>query len=1084
MNTALRLLLLLSLGGTVMGLVLMGLRKLLGKRLPSAVYYYAWLLVLVRLVLPLPGLVPMGADAPGNIPAPAVTAALNEWSPADRAWMEEVEQTGVMGTGITVYEVSAPEREPVAENASPAAAAEEKVSVPQKAEKTPTLWDRYFGAVSEVLARPVFWLSLWALGAAFCIGGCLVGYLRFFRALKETFRPANESDMQVYDSIYGGKRPALVRSCCVKTPMLMGLMKPVLILPNRIYAPRMLESILRHELTHYHRGDLLYKWFAAAVFALHWFNPFMGLFRRELDRLCELSCDEFILREMTQEEKQDYGETLLSLAAIRSLPRSVVATTFATEKRTLKERLEQIMTYKHGGKKTIALALAVLLLFSGCGMVMGPEAANIGESDTAGVETLSAYPMAQPTPEPIPAEMASLEPEEVQEVVQVDAPAGGETVTVSTVDEFLAAIAPNNTIILEPGEYVLSDAETYSQNLQGGWYTWEKAYLYGYQLNISNVENLTIQGGGEATICTDPRGVEVLAFHGCSDIAITGTVVGHTEMPAVCMGGVLYFNSCENVNVTECGLYGCGTWGITAENSRNIRAVDTDIYDCSYGAVQLRSSQNFRLEGGSVYDCGEMAFCGLFRFENSYGAAILNTEIHDNQSYSLIASGYTDQVYLLGTEVKDNEFEYLFEGDGYSPIVNGCVFEGNSAKEYALGGVNAVTMEGAGLSLTDLESMTLTPCDYLIELNPPVVAEVEKTLLEDGTSEVWVSTVDELLAAIGPDTLVHLAAGDYNLAEATGYGTQGGQYYYWSGTFDGPQLIITGVENFHLMGEDKESVNILTEPRYAEVIAFNACRNITLAELTTGHTQAPNGCAGGVIKFQDTELATINSCGLFGCGILGVTAIGCEDIQVLNTEIYECSNGAASISSSRNVNFNNCSIHDCGAPIFSVSRDCENVTLNGESLVPGDTNNYYDSWTDADIVAEYLAFYGDFEITEVPAELTDKSTSVEVSEFEDSRYISVREEYWSRDDLSGVMLTNIVTEGSAFSTPREIYENSQRGYTGWESCTVKGYEGARNERCIVWLDEGNGLVFKLESGTDNMTADQLLAMAESVKRIN
>lgn len=1073
MNTALRLLLLLSLGGTAMGLVLMLLRKLLGNRLPSAVYYYAWLLVLVRLVLPLPGLVPMRAQAPAPDPAPVVTAPAQEWSAADRVWMAEREQTGAMETGMTIYEVSTSEEKPAEESATSAPAAEEEtVSAPRTAAKATALCKRCFAAIKGVISRPGFWMGLWALGTAFCAGGCLVGYLRFFRALKETFRPANESDTQIYDRICEGRRPALVRSCCVKTPMLMGLRKPVLILPNRIYAPRMLESILRHELTHYHRGDLLYKWFTAAVFALHWFNPFMGLFRRELDRLCELSCDEFILREMTQEEKQNYGETLLSLAAIRSLPRSVVATTFATEKRTLKERLEQIMTYKHGGKKTIALALAVLLLFSGCGMVMGPEAARVSEPE---IDTLSAElpPMA-------PGEEASGE----QEVILVDAPAGGETVTVSTVDEFLAAIAPNNTIILEPGEYILSDAETYSKDLQGGYYTWRNDYGDGYELQIHDLSNLTILGGGEATICTEPRGVEVLAFVGCYDIEITGTVVGHTEMPAVCQGGVLYFNSCEDVTVTECGLYGCGTWGITAENSRNIHAVDTDIYDCSYGAVQLRSSQNFRLEGGSVYDCGEMAFCGLFRFENSYGAAILNTEIHDNQSYSLIASGYTDQVYLLGTEVKDNEFEYLFEGDGYSPIVNGCVFEGNSAKEYALGGVNAVTLEGAELSLAELESMTLVTWDELIELNPPVAAEIEKILREDGTSEVWVSTVDELLAAIGPDTLVHLAAGDYNLADATGYGTQGGQYYYWTGVFDGPQLIITGVENFHLMGEGKESVNILTEPRYAEVIVFNACRNVTLAELTAGHTQAPNGCAGGVIKFQDTELATINSCGLFGCGILGVTAIGCEDIQVLNTEIYECSYGAASVSSSRNVSFVDCDIHNCGAPIFSVSRDCENVTLNGESLVPGGTNNYYDSWTDADVVAEYLAFYGDFGITDVPPELTDRSTSVEVSEFEDSRYISVREEYWSRDDLSGVVLTNIVTEGRAFSTPREIYENSQRGYTGWESCTVKSYEGARNERCIVWLDEGNGLVFKLETGTDNITADELLAMAESVKRVN
>ena len=1081
MEKALQLLLLLSLGGTAMGLVLMAVRKLLGNRLPSAVYYYAWLLVLVRLILPLPGLVPMGADEPAATSAPVVTTtAAAEWSAADRAWMTEREQTSAMETGMTVYEVSVSEREPVEENGVTAAATEEEnVSEPQPAEKSATSWEEFIAAVGKVVLRPGFWVTLWALGTAFCAGGCLVGYLRFFRALKETFRPANASDTQIYDSMHEGKKPALVRSRCVKTPMLMGLVKPILILPNRIYPPRMLESILRHELTHYHRGDLFYKWFATAVFALHWFNPFMGLFRRELDRLCELSCDERILREMTREEKQDYGETLLSLAAIRPLPKSVVATTFATEKRTLKERLEQIMTYKHRGKKTLALALVVLLLFSGCGMVMGPEAANVEDSNGIRAETLSV----QSTPEPVLwEEDAAAE----RETLLVDAPLGGQTVTVSTVDEFLAAIAPNNTIILEPGEYVLSDAETYGKLLEGGWYTWDNTYGEGYQLNIHEVRGLTIQGGGEATICTEPRGVEVMAFYGCGDIDISGTVVGHTEMPAMCMGGVLYFNSCDDVIVTECGLYGCGTWGITAVNSRNIHAVDTDIYDCSIGAVWLQSSQNFRLEGGSVYDCGEEYYGTVFRFENSYGAAILNTEIHDNQNYSLVDADYTDQIYLMGTVLENNAFECMFVCEGYSPIVNGCVFGQNSVKNYA-SGMPAVTMEGAELALADLESMTLVPCDYLVELNPPAAAELEKTLLEDGTSEVWVSTVDELLAAIGPDTLVHLAAGDYNLTEAAGYGTQSGQYYYWWSAYDGPQLVITGVENFHLVGEGKDAVRILAEPRYAEVIAFNACENITLADLTAGHTQAPNSCAGGVIKFQDTETALINNCGLFGCGILGVTAIGCADIQVLNTEIYECSTGAAYISSSRNVAFNNCDIHDCGAPLFQISSDCVNITLDGESLVPGDGYEYYASMTDADDVAALLEAYGDYTIADLPSELTEETVYVETSEFGDSRYISVRKEYWSREELSGLVLTYIVSEGTAFTSPRETYENSQRGYTDFEYCTVNGCEGVSNRWQIFWLDEEAGVVFRIESMreiTDELDAAELLSIAESVERIN
>lgn len=57
MDMPLKTLLILSLGGTLLGLSLMLLRRLLGKKLPSAFYYYAWLLVFLRFLLPLPGLV-------------------------------------------------------------------------------------------------------------------------------------------------------------------------------------------------------------------------------------------------------------------------------------------------------------------------------------------------------------------------------------------------------------------------------------------------------------------------------------------------------------------------------------------------------------------------------------------------------------------------------------------------------------------------------------------------------------------------------------------------------------------------------------------------------------------------------------------------------------------------------------------------------------------------------------------------------------------------------------------------------------------------------------------------------------------
>ena len=51
----------MTLGGSVLVLLLFVLKRILGNRLSNTVYYYAWLLVLLRFILPIPGLVPTSA---------------------------------------------------------------------------------------------------------------------------------------------------------------------------------------------------------------------------------------------------------------------------------------------------------------------------------------------------------------------------------------------------------------------------------------------------------------------------------------------------------------------------------------------------------------------------------------------------------------------------------------------------------------------------------------------------------------------------------------------------------------------------------------------------------------------------------------------------------------------------------------------------------------------------------------------------------------------------------------------------------------------------------------------------------------
>ena len=114
----------LTLSGSALALLLLALGKLLGRRLPSTVYYYAWLLVLLRFLLPLPGLIPLGAAEPSAAPAvrpveidgllpeegeqaPAPAAVPGPAQPAEGAPapspLREAEEAGIKGKETTPF---------------------------------------------------------------------------------------------------------------------------------------------------------------------------------------------------------------------------------------------------------------------------------------------------------------------------------------------------------------------------------------------------------------------------------------------------------------------------------------------------------------------------------------------------------------------------------------------------------------------------------------------------------------------------------------------------------------------------------------------------------------------------------------------------------------------------------------------------------------------------------------------------------------------------------------------------------------------------------------------------------------------
>ena len=490
---------------------------------------------------------------------------------------------------------------------------------------------------------------------------------------------------------------------------------------------------------------------------------------------------------------------------------------------------------------------------------------------------------------------------------------------VTTVDELLDAIAPDTVIELTGQRYMLTEASNYGTGSGSGYYRWDTGD--GAELVIENVTGLTIRAANRDTcIVTEPRWVNVLHFIGCEDITLEGFTAGHTD-GAYCSGGVLCFENTKGVTVDGCSLYGCGTEGVTTYSCEDVAVTGSEIWNCSQGAAFIYDSKNVSFDNCDFH--GITAEFGMFRTIDSDKFALLNSTIRDSSGDIFFNSSRSSGVYIGGCEVSGNKFRDMFASELIPVTVEGCALGDNDIIDWyadmeKLGSLyensKAVDHERNVYSYSELQNMQKTK-NAVWNAYVPEVSTPEVAVSEDG--KVHVTTVDEFLAAIAPDTTIYLEPGVYDLSTAAGCGVTETDRYRWDLRFDGPSLVITGVDGLTIEGAGAESVTIAAVPRYADVLGFERCAGLTLRGFTAGHTEEKGYCTGGVLYFDLCDDAVIDGCALFGCGIMGITASNCDDMNVSNTEIYDCEYGAVTLNDSNAV-FDSCDIHDNGGPDFQL----------------------------------------------------------------------------------------------------------------------------------------------------------------------
>lgn len=164
----------------------------------------------------------------------------------------------------------------------------------------------------------------------------------------------------------GIKKPVeLCVNPLISSPLLVGFFRPYIVLPSTDISEKDFRYTVLHELTHYRRRDMFYKWLVQGTVCLHWFNPLVYIMSREINNACEFSCDEAIIAMLDYSNVQEYGKTLLdTMVKAGNYKESLASVTLNENKEILKERLGSIMSFKK--KSKLCLAVTIVLTISLC----------------------------------------------------------------------------------------------------------------------------------------------------------------------------------------------------------------------------------------------------------------------------------------------------------------------------------------------------------------------------------------------------------------------------------------------------------------------------------------------------------------------------------------------------------------------------------------------------------------------------------------------------------------------------------------------------------------------------------------------
>ncbi len=218
---------------------------------------------------------------------------------------------------------------------------------------------------------PMEWyvVLFWILGAGACIrlGMLFSAQIRFRRALLPFMVPNAQlpAGMRRILQECGGDRFRISLVPMRMSPLVIGVVRPIIVIPENTYTDDELYYIFRHEIAHYKNGDLWVKALLSLVLCIQWYNIFVYFLSRELNLVEEMVNDQRVISSCDELQRLEYAQCIMKTAKRigPSSPKVKGAASFAGGKRSaLCTRIGFIIGEKDVRPQTIPVCLRHLVL--------------------------------------------------------------------------------------------------------------------------------------------------------------------------------------------------------------------------------------------------------------------------------------------------------------------------------------------------------------------------------------------------------------------------------------------------------------------------------------------------------------------------------------------------------------------------------------------------------------------------------------------------------------------------------------------------------------------------------------------------